>query len=83
MTAAAVPTPTPTLTLTLDAYQADFERVQAAAPAAPAALQTLRQNAMEHFSRLGFPTTRMEEWRFTSVEPIARRPFTLAGAPPT
>ena len=79
MTAAAVPTPTPTLTLTLDAYQADFERVQAAAPAAPAALQTLRQNAMEHFSRLGFPTTRMEEWRFTSVEPIARRPFTLSG----
>ena len=76
MTAATTPTPT----LTLDAYQADFERVQAAAPAAPAALQTLRQNAMGHFTRLGFPTTRMEEWRFTSVEPIARRPFAL-GSP--
>ncbi len=75
MTAATTPTPT----LTLDAYQADFERVQAAAPAAPAALQTLRQNAMGHFTRLGFPTTRMEEWRFTSVEPIARRPFALGG----
>ena len=74
MTAATTPTPIPTLTL--DAYQADFERVQAAAPAA---LQTLRQNAMGHFTRLGFPTTRMEEWRFTSVEPIARRPFALGG----
>ena len=77
MTAATTPTPTPTPTL--DAYQADFERVQAAAPAAPAALKTLRQNAMGQFSRLGFPTTRMEEWRFTSVEPIARRPFALGG----
>ncbi len=70
---------TPTLTLSLDAYQADFERVQAAIPAAPAALKTLRQNAMGRFSRLGFPTTRMEDWRFTSVEPIARRPFALGG----
>ena len=30
-------------------------------------------------SALGFPTTRDEEWRFTSVAPIADETFTLAG----
>ena len=34
---------------------------------------------MGQFTRQGFPTTRMEEWRFTSVEPIARRPYALGG----
>ncbi|MCH7759930.1 Fe-S cluster assembly protein SufD [candidate division TA06 bacterium] len=36
-----------------------------------------RQAAMERFSELGFPTPRDEDWRFTSVAPIARTPFQL------
>jgi Fe-S cluster assembly protein SufD len=37
-----------------------------------------RENALHRFLSLGFPTTRDEEWRFTSVAPIAERAFTLA-----
>ena len=62
----------------LDAYLADFERIQAGSEAgAPAAIRSLREDAMAHFSRLGFPTTRMEDWRFTSVAPIASRSYAL------
>jgi Fe-S cluster assembly protein SufD len=35
----------------------------------------LRQNARETFGALGIPTTRLEEWRFTNVAPIARTAF--------
>jgi Fe-S cluster assembly protein SufD len=34
--------------------------------------QALRVSAMERFLKLGFPTTRDEEWRFTNVTPIAK-----------
>tara|TARA_B100000315_G_scaffold227450_1_gene235354 strand:- start:5830 stop:7182 length:1353 start_codon:yes stop_codon:yes gene_type:complete len=62
-----------------DGYQADFERLQGGADAAgvPAAVISLRQDAMAHFSRLGFPTTRLEDWRFTNVAPIASRAYAL------
>jgi Fe-S cluster assembly protein SufD len=40
----------------------------------------LRRSALDSFQRLGFPTTHDEEWRFTSVAPIARVPFQLAPA---
>ncbi|HLK67033.1 MAG TPA: Fe-S cluster assembly protein SufD [Bryobacteraceae bacterium] len=36
-------------------------------------IQGLREAAFRRFSELGFPTTHDEEWRFTSVAPIARR----------
>jgi len=41
----------------------------------PAWLPTLRQQAFERFKTLGFPTTRDEDWHFTSVTPIAERTF--------
>ena len=59
--------------------QADFDRLQDGwdKQGVSAPLKLLRQKAMEHFGRLGFPTTRMEDWRFTSVAPIATRPYAL------
>jgi len=48
---------------------------------APAWLRALREGAIARFGALGFPTTRQEEWRFTSVAPIAETPFRLADAP--
>ncbi len=36
----------------------------------------LRQEAIERFGALGFPTTDLEEWRKTSVAPILGVPFT-------
>ena len=35
------------------------------------ALASLRDDAFSCFDRLGFPTTRLEEWRFTNIAPIA------------
>lgn len=62
-----------------EGYQADFDRLQDGGDkqGVSAPLKLLRQKAMEHFGRLGFPTTRMEDWRFTSVAPIATRPYAL------
>jgi Fe-S cluster assembly protein SufD len=49
-------------------------------PAGPAWLQVLRRQAMDRFAQLGFPTTRNEDWRFTSVAPIAKTAWKAAGA---
>src|SRR5262245_46191265 len=50
----------------------DFERF--AAEGRPALLPQ-RRAAIERFAALGFPTTRLEEWKFTSVAPIAAATF--------
>jgi Fe-S cluster assembly protein SufD len=41
----------------------------------PAWLASLREGAIERFETLGFPTTRDEAWKYTSVAPIARLTF--------
>ncbi len=38
-------------------------------------LHPLRKQAFERFVELGFPTTKLEEWKYTSVAPIARLQF--------
>jgi Fe-S cluster assembly protein SufD len=53
-----------------------FDELTAAAPVPPVA-QALRRAAFDRFTALGFPTTRNEDWHFTSVSPIADRDFVL------
>ena len=50
----------------------------AASDRAPAPLATLRAAGAEAFARLGFPTTRSEDWKYTSVSSIANTPFVAA-----
>src|SRR5260221_2238898 len=57
-------------------YIADYHG--AASSSQPAWLTNLRESAIASFERLGFPTTRLEQWRFTSVTPISEKPFALA-----
>jgi Fe-S cluster assembly protein SufD len=57
-------------------YLADFQ--SAKSPSQPQWLTTLRERALAGFERLGFPTTKLEEWRFTSVTPISEKTFALA-----
>jgi Fe-S cluster assembly protein SufD len=57
----------------MTSYSEQFAALGAAN--APAWLPTLRQQAFERFTALGFPTTRNEEWHFTSVAPIAEQVF--------
>jgi Fe-S cluster assembly protein SufD len=41
-------------------------------------LHDLRKNAIKRFAELGFPTTRLEDWKNTNVSPIAQIPFQAA-----
>lgn len=41
----------------------------------PAWLRAARRKALEHFEQTGYPTLRDEDWRFTSVAPVAALPF--------
>ena len=47
----------------------------------PAWVKDLRSNALGRFRALGFPTTKQEEWRFTSVQAIADTAFALPVSP--
>ncbi|HWO42891.1 MAG TPA: Fe-S cluster assembly protein SufD [Candidatus Eisenbacteria bacterium] len=60
-------------------YLSAFSRLQRNGAAdAPAWLADLRQTAIDEFDRLGFPTTKNEDWKYTSVEPIVSVPFETA-----
>jgi Fe-S cluster assembly protein SufD len=56
-------------------YLAQFERISPGA----GRLRELRQTAIDRFVELGFPTAREEDWKFTSLAPLARTRFDLAG----
>ncbi|MEE8350082.1 MAG: Fe-S cluster assembly protein SufD [Acidobacteriota bacterium] len=47
-------------------YSASFACLQN--PKEPQWLQAIRNEAMEQFSKLGFPTSRQEEWKYTKVD---------------
>jgi Fe-S cluster assembly protein SufD len=59
-------------------FIADVEHVSAERRGTDAAwLSDARQQAVQRFRELGLPTTRDEDWRFTSVAPIAESRFVL------
>jgi Fe-S cluster assembly protein SufD len=61
----------------IDPYLEGFERFSAnGGAAAPPSVRSLRLSAITRFETLGFPTTRNEDWHFTSVAPIAEGGFT-------
>ena len=65
-----------------DRYLAQFRAFSGnGASRAPAWLREMRQTAIDRFTALGFPSTKQEEWRFTSVAPIADAPFALSAGP--
>ena len=59
-------------------YLAEYQRAVGQAPAQPRWVLQARESAIAQFERLGFPTTKLESWRFTSVAPIAERSFAFA-----
>jgi Fe-S cluster assembly protein SufD len=69
------------MTRPLDSWIAEHERAARAGNGAGSdAIARLREDAWQRFLSLGFPTTRDEEFRFTSVAPIAETPFVLGAA---
>jgi Fe-S cluster assembly protein SufD len=57
-----------------DAYLERFEWFETKTRQ-PAWLYPLRKSGMARFAEVGFPTPRLEDWRFTNVAPIANLPF--------
>jgi Fe-S cluster assembly protein SufD len=66
----------------LERFTAEWERAGQQRGGEPDALAQIRRRAWDRFLSLGFPTTREEEWRFTSVAPIAEGDFALAPQAP-
>lgn len=65
-----------------DHYLSQFEAfIQKDADQSPGWMQATRRSAMTRFRKLGFPTTRDEEWRFTSLTPLTQCSFVAAGMP--
>jgi Fe-S cluster assembly protein SufD len=63
----------------LEGYLENFtEFVKQNARDAPSWLRELREAAFARFCAVGFPSTRDEDWRFTSLAALARTPFQLA-----
>ncbi len=52
---------------------------KATASPAPAWLESIRQRALHRFEELGLPGSRNEEWKYTSLAPLARASFRRAG----
>jgi len=48
---------------------------------APPGIQSMREAAFETFRRLGFPTTKNEDWHFTSVAPIVEHDYLYITTP--
>src|SRR5688500_7656275 len=46
---------------------------------APNEVEGMRVGGLERFAELGLPTTALENWKYTSVAPIARTQFELPG----
>ena len=65
-----------------DFYRTTFEQCEREGfQDQPEAIHQLRRSALDRFVQLGFPTTRMEAWRNTSVESIAGLELRLPDEP--
>lgn len=47
----------------------------------PEFLAQARQQAMGHFREAGFPTTKVEDWKYTNLAPFLREDYQLDGLP--
>ena len=61
-----------------DRFLVEFETLDKDLSSGPERLRQLRRQAIDSFAAQGFPTLKMEEWRFTNVAPIARTEFNLS-----
>jgi Fe-S cluster assembly protein SufD len=68
-------TSVPATSLYADAFDAVTREARVPDP-----IQALRQAGFDRFAELGFPTTKNEDWHYTSVNEIADQEFTLLTA---
>jgi Fe-S cluster assembly protein SufD len=74
---------TTTVATAKDRYLAEFEALERrGAFRSPAWLAPLRRRAIDRFAESGFPSTRDEDWRYTSLASLAATPFRLTAPSP-
>jgi len=62
----------------IEHYTSTFSCVAAKLPGADISwMKEMRQEAMDAFTNVGFPTPRNEDWKYTRINPIEKRPFKL------
>lgn len=67
----------------LDHYLAEFARVENDLPGATQPwVSELRKSALKRFVSAGFPTARMESWKYSDTRPLQKNPFELASGVP-
>lgn len=57
------------------------EAASRATPSVPLWFKQMRLAGLETFRQLGFPTKRLEDWKYTDTTPIAREAFRLSPRP--
>src|SRR5450432_1916471 len=59
-----------------DQFIADFElRSILSLSSETMELHALRENAFEHFKKLGFPNTKVEDWKYINLTPFLKDDF--------
>ena len=58
-----------------DQLIADFEARSLISFSEPEALLGLREKAFQQFKRLGFPSTKVEDWKYTNLTPFLKEEF--------
>lgn len=65
-------------------YLSEHERVQDALPGSRNDwVNQLRESALARFQESGFPTTRMEDWKYTDVRTVRKQAFRIPGEAPS
>lgn len=78
----SLPPLTPRDPVSVDTYRGAFERVTPLLPGSRLGwLRQAREDAIERFSRSGFPTRQDEEWKYTNIAPIAEGRFSVMPPP--
>ncbi|HEY3104036.1 MAG TPA: Fe-S cluster assembly protein SufD [Pyrinomonadaceae bacterium] len=57
------------------AYEAAFRELIQIRNDEPSWLRRAREDAFAHFERVGFPTVRDEDWKYTNIAPLTRTKF--------
>jgi Fe-S cluster assembly protein SufD len=63
----------------MERYEREFAQFSATR-ADPPWVRQARSNAWQRFAELGFPTVRHEDWKYTNVAALERRPFHCAAS---
>ena len=59
----------------ITAWVDNFELLMATLKDSPESVTATRKNAFEVFEKEGFPNTKLEEWKYTSVLPLLKKDF--------